>query len=106
MQLIDVQQNEKIDHNNFVLARKYCFYISICNFLFQSSQLSKLFKDDNTEHIQAVHLIYWFLWLVSFVILVYTKCNEKKIHLVYYAIHVINLRNTIYFFDFDDKRKY
>ena len=38
--------------------------------------------------------------------LVYTKCNEKRIHLVYYAIHVIMLRNTIYFFDFDDKRKH
>ena len=34
MQLVDEQQNDKIDHNKFVLARKYCFYISCCNFLF------------------------------------------------------------------------
>ena len=54
---------------------------------------------------KTVQFIYWVLWLISFVMLVYTKCNESKIHIVYYAIHVIMLRNTIYFFDFDNKRK-
>ena len=109
MQHVDQQQKDNIDHNKFVLARKYCFYISFSNCIFQLTQLSDYFKDDimqdSPEHLYVVRLVYWFLWLVSFVILVYTKCNEKRIYLVYYAVHVIMLRNTIYFFDFDEKRK-
>ena len=54
LQLVDQQQNDKIDLNKFVIARYYCFYISIYNFLFQSLQLWKLFKDDVPESIEAV----------------------------------------------------